>query len=155
MSKIREVLRYFTLQYPYKDELSKARLTKMVYLADWYSSKENGRQITKIKWYFDHYGPYVSDVYEEANKDKYLNIKQTYTMFGSPKEVIEFKYKNDLVPKLSLDKDEIKILDKVINETKQLTWNAFIDKVYSTYPIQKQNRYTTLNLIRLAKEENN
>lgn len=65
---ISDVLLYFINKYPYPDELSKTRITKMVYLADLYKTQVIGEQLTEIKWYFDHYGPYVSDVYDAAKK---------------------------------------------------------------------------------------
>ncbi|MER2009033.1 MAG: type II toxin-antitoxin system antitoxin SocA domain-containing protein, partial [Psychrobacillus sp.] len=79
MGKINEVLYYFLENYPYNDELSKTRITKMVYLADWYYSIKYRKQITEIEWYFDHYGPYVSDVFDEADKDPNLTILTTYS----------------------------------------------------------------------------
>ncbi|MFC0274215.1 Panacea domain-containing protein [Metabacillus herbersteinensis] len=42
----------------------------MVYLADWYSALKNGKQLTNIEWYFDHYGPYVVDVYNAVKEDQ-------------------------------------------------------------------------------------
>lgn len=156
MVKLKYILRYFALNYPYKHELSKARLTKMVYLADWFSSKNNGWQITKIKWYFDHYGPYVNDVYIDAIADKKLVVKDELTAFGTPKETIYLK--NEQTNSLNLDKlteSERQILEKVIQETKHLNWSEFIDYVYSTYPIRTQERYSYLNLVDLAIKEKN
>ncbi|GGA30936.1 Panacea domain-containing protein [Psychrobacillus lasiicapitis] len=153
MVKLKYLLRYFTLKYPYKSELSKARLTKMVYLADWFSAKRDGKQITKIDWYFDHYGPFVTDVYEEAKKDKKLEIKHEWTAFGTPKETIYLKNDDDDDIVYKITRQEQRILDQVINETKFLNWSEFIDYVYNTYPIRTQDRYNFLNLIQLAKND--
>lgn len=158
MNKLKHVIRYFVKNYPYGNELSKTRITKMVYLADWISALKEGKQITDIKWYFDHYGPYVSDVYEAAQNDSHLHVRQTVSAYGSPKEVIALsdgKHKSFLeILGLSeeLSKDEKEILDKVITETETLTWDSFIKLVYSTYPISSQHRYSSLNLVELAKE---
>lgn len=150
MNKVKYVIRYFVDKYPYKEELSKTRITKMVYLADWYSSLKHERQITKIEWYFDHYGPYVPDVYETALKDKQLDIRTVSSFFGTPKSLVTLN--NDKVtPMVRLKKEEIEILDEVINNTKHLTWNAFIDYVYGTYPIKKGQKYKSLDLVRYAK----
>jgi hypothetical protein len=157
MAKIKDVIYYFLLNYPYKDELSKTRLTKMVYLADWECAKKYGKQMTKINWYFDHYGPYVTDVYDTAVKDKKLVVKHSVSQFGSPKEIIKFAkdYEFELdIEDIDLKKREMKILDDVIEETKYKYWNDFINYVYSTYPITSQKRYQNLNLVKLAKEEN-
>lgn len=154
LSKIKYVIRYFVKNYPYSDELSKTRITKMVYLADWYYALENEKQITNIKWYFDHYGPYVSDVFEIAQNDSKLKIVNSYSAFGSPKQIVAFSkpHTKSVFNRLS-EKEEL-ILQKVIEDTKFLTWTAFIDLVYSTYPIKTQKRYTYLDLESLAREYN-
>ncbi|KQX69213.1 Panacea domain-containing protein [Paenibacillus sp. Root444D2] len=152
MTDIRHILRYFAIHYPYKNELSKTRITKMVYLADWFSSQRHHKQMTKIKWYFDHYGPYVSDVYDAAKKDNKLKIVEEFSAYGSPKLLIALKSKDSLGLE-ELDKKETKILDKVIEETKTLNWSEFIDYVYSTYPIKNKARYNFLNLAEMAKDE--
>lgn len=160
MNKLKYVIRYFVEHYPYGNELSKTRITKMVYLADWYSAIEREKQITNIKWFFNHYGPYVEDVYEAAKKDNYLIIEGTYNQYGSPKEIIAINEKRNIsfFEKLGggerLDIEEEGILKKVILQTESLTWNSFIDLVYETYPIRSQERFSELDLVALAKEEN-
>jgi hypothetical protein len=154
LSKIKEILHYFIKNYPYKDELSKTRITKMVYLADWKYSLKYYKQMTNIKWYFDHYGPYVNDIYNIAIKDKELEIICTQSAFGNRKELFTFKDNNKERKYFNLDNNEIEVLDEVIEETKYLNWNDFIKHVYSTYPIKTQKRYSTLNLPELAKEHN-
>ena len=62
MARIKNVTAYLCAKYPHKDELSKARVTKLVYLADWKSAQQNQKQLTKIDWYFHNYGPYVDAV---------------------------------------------------------------------------------------------
>lgn len=151
MRKLNHVLRYLIQNYPHKSDLSKTRITKMVYLADWYSTLSRDKQITNIQWYFDHYGPYVPDVYEAALNDKYLKIKEVESYYGTPKNLILLNEKYQ-VPKINLNKDEIFILNKVIENTKSLTWNAFIKMVYDTYPIKRGNQYEPLDLIKFAKD---
>jgi hypothetical protein len=157
MNKIRYLLRYFTLYYPHKNELSKTRITKMVYLADWFSAKERGKQLTDIEWYFDHYGPYVSDVYDEAESDRKIIIRHSYSVYGSPKGIIGLKkdYNEDQLHLDMLSDPDKKILDKVIEKTKNLNWSEFIDYIYSTYPIRTQQKYGFLDLVKLADEEKN
>ena len=58
---ISNIIKYLLKEYPHKAELSASRLTKMIYLMDWKSSIDYGRQITNAQWHFDHYGPYVDD----------------------------------------------------------------------------------------------
>jgi len=155
MSKVQYVLRYYALYYPHSHELSKTRITKMVYLADWFSAKEYNSQITNIKWYFDHYGPYVSDVYDAAVKDSKLVIRQEVSVYGFPKEIIALRkqYNKEQLNLYLLSDRETKILDKVIEETRNLYWSDFINYVYDTYPIKTQKRYSYLNLVELARQE--
>lgn len=78
-TKLRNVLLYIVKNYPYGDDLTKTRITKLVYLIDWEYTKKYGKQMTEISWYFDHYGPYVSDVLDEADEDKTVSIQSTFS----------------------------------------------------------------------------
>lgn len=150
-NKIDNVLRYIVRYYPYGFELTKTRLTKLIYLIDWESSLEVGEQLTDIEWYFNHYGPYVSDVFDTADEDSDLKIVEKVSNFGTKKFLVESKIeKSDL--QFELTRSEMKIIDKVINETQSMNWNEFIDYVYSTFPIVKSERYGVLNLVKLAQE---
>lgn len=55
---------------------------------------------------------------------------------------------------INLKLQEKELIDAVINKTKGMYYNEFIDYVYSTYPVQVSNRYSKLNLIQLAQEYN-
>ena len=156
MNKLQSVIRYFTFRYPHSDELSNARLTKMVYLADWCSMVWNGHQITNINWYFHHYGPFVEDVEQEAFNDEHLKVFSTTNTQGGSKILIKRVVPNTTV---HLDRTtEIPILDHVINETRSLYFNGFINLVYDTYPIKISERYQFLDLglaARLYNQQNN
>ena len=45
--RLEDVILYICKKYPLPDELSKARLTKLVYLVDWETSKRTGKQLTE------------------------------------------------------------------------------------------------------------
>ncbi len=147
MNTLKNIIKYLYLNYPYKSELSKARMVKMVYLADWKCAIQYQRQLTDIKWYFNHYGPYVSDIIDAIRCDNDFTISTQLNVYGEPKELIRINEKCE-IPILS---DEAKyILDFVIQKTSSLSWEQFIRLVYSTYPIVTQPRYSTLNLVQLA-----
>jgi uncharacterized phage-associated protein len=153
MLKIKYILRYLVKNYPYKNELSKTRVTKMVFLADWYSALESGKQLTSIKWYFDHYGPYVTDVFDVAKKDRKLLIKQEINPFGNKKEVLSLREGDPLFYNQSkIDAKTKRLLDRVIDDTKYLSWTEFINYIYSSYPIKNSNKYSYLNLEELSLE---
>ena len=141
---------YILEKYPDKTHLSNARVTKMIYLADWRHAITDKKQITNIRWYFDNYGPYVWDIKEvaEANPDLFTTIEGS-TAYGNPKlllEIIDNKY----IPNLS--EEEKKTLDHVIAKTKDLSWSEFIRLIYSTYPIITSERYSYLDLCEKAKD---
>lgn len=152
MARINDVLGYLCRNYPYKSELSKARLTKMVYLADWKHVLTHHRQLTDISWFFNHYGPYVDDIYSTAIFDSRFNVQSDMTYYGTEKEVISIK---DDAKFDELTLDEVKVLDFIIEATSSLNWQQFINLVYSTYPIMAGNKYEPLNLIKFAQEYTN
>lgn len=148
MNKLENIVSYLCLNYPHKNELSKARLTKLVYLSDWFSALTNKTQMTNIKWIFNHYGPYVDDIANIARNNENFRIEHMITKFGGDKYLISVR--KDV--EIDLSKKEIKILNFVINKTKDMYFDEFIDYVYSTYPVTANERYSELNLKKLAKK---
>lgn len=148
MADLQSVIGYVCKNYPSPNDLSKARLTKLIYLADWKMSLEGGHQITGISWLFDRFGPYVNDVVEAARSDPRFDVELTETYYGNKKEVIH------LVGDFSflVSPDEEKALKFAIESTKDLGWDSFIKLVYSTYPIVARSRYDKLDLPALAAE---
>ena len=149
MNRLQNIIAYFCLNYPYPDELSNSRLTKLVYLADWLSALADDRQLTDIDWLFNHYGPYVDDVRNAVLYSHDFSFQHDQNMFGSNKNVIRFHGDKSSI---NLSVRDMKILNLVIEKTRGKYYNEFIDYVYSTYPVQSQNRYSNLDLVRLARE---
>lgn len=149
MARLRDVVAYLCHAYPHRGDLSKARLTKMVYLADWRSAIIRGHQITEIEWIYNYYGPYVEAVIDAIRDDPAFSVIQTANMFGGQKEIVRL---NTDTTWSSLNDEDIEILDFVVAETAPLYWNQFIQLVYSTYPILTQPRFTPLALTDLASE---
>ena len=113
MATLRDIVAYVGGNYPYKDELSNARVTKMVYLADWRSAITRGEQLTDLEWEFSHYGPYVSDVKQVAETDPAFEVVPTKTSYGGQKDLIRVA---DDVDYPSLTDDEKELLDYVIEQ---------------------------------------
>ncbi|WP_429126262.1 Panacea domain-containing protein [Aeromonas veronii] len=149
MNKLRSIMAYIAKAYPHKNELSKARLTKLIYLSDWFSSLLDGKQMTDIRWVFNHYGPYVDDVSNIAAFDSEFSIKPEKTVYGSDKYVIS--YCGSGVDNV-LSEREKAIIDAVIDKTKSMYFNDFINYVYSTYPVSSSERYAEMNLEALARK---
>lgn len=145
-------LPYILKNYPQHmvHELSNARVTKMLYLADWHQAINHGRQITDIDWYFDNYGPYVNDVRAEAEADSSLfTARCTNNMYGQPKLMLGL---NDRSYTPNISNDVKTSLDHVLAQTQKMYWDSFIKLVYSTYPVTSSDRYSYLNLVEKAAE---
>ena len=152
MAKLKDVMVYLIGHYPsgIQHELSNARLTKMVYLADWHQAINHERQITDIKWYFDNYGPFVRDVEREASKSKdVFCVDLGSNMYGQPKKMISLRSGAGAT---ELTEAEIQSLDHIISITQKLYWDDFIKVVYATHPIASSERYSFLNLVEKSQE---
>lgn len=150
MEKLKEMIAYFTKYYPRSNELSNARLTKMVYLADWHQAINYGTQISSINWYFDNYGPFVHEIADVAEDHPDIFEKKVISNFYENKKTIINLKNSSYEPKLS--ERERQSLDHIINITQRLNWNDFIQLVYSTYPVASSARYSSLDLVNKAKE---
>lgn len=138
-----------------KTELSKGRLNKLVYLADWKFALDNQKQISNIAWKFNHYGPYVNEIEHSIETDtlkRFKIIHQETSYFGHSKYTI--KLVNDL-NFIAPNDSEKKILDIILELTDKLNWTNFINLVYSTYPIKVSERGEILNLVDLAQQYKN
>lgn len=151
MARIKDVTAYICATYPYKHELSKTRVTKLVYLSDWKSAQRNEKQLTKIKWYFHNFGPYVDAVIDSAKKDRRFEITSTSNLYGDPKVLFSIRDGEDY--KKGLSASEMGLIDEVIKDTNKLYWDSFIKHVYETFPIRATNRHQDLNLVSLAQQE--
>jgi hypothetical protein len=149
MANLEHAIGYLLEQYPHKYDLSNARVTKMLYLADWYNAINKKPRVTNLRWYFDNYGPFVWDVRKTVADSPHMTIKPDTTMFGEPKELFLLSDRN-FRPVLS--RDDRDAIDYVIKQTQNLGWSSFIQLVYSTYPVASSSRYSYLNLERLANE---
>lgn len=149
MENLNNIILFLFKNYPNPLELSKARLVKMVYLADWKSAITYGNQLTNIKWFYNHYGPYVNEIIESIRSDENFELEWISNSNGEPKELI--KLKNNKA-NYNLEKKTKEILKFVIDATYPLYWSDFINLVYSTYPIKKSTKYSNLDLIELGKE---
>ena len=149
MAALKDIVYFMLDKYPDKDKLFNARITKMVYLVDWYSANVYKKQVSEIEWFFNNFGPYVTDVIEMAkeNHDTF-SIKEVESYYGDTKRVINII--SSYSPNLS-EEEKLSII-KVIDITKNKTWDQFITLVYSTYPIVVSSRYSKLNLLSLAEE---
>lgn len=152
MASLIDVVGYVLASYPKakRDDLSNARVTKIIYLADWKHAIEHGRQITDIKWFFDNYGPFVHDVGNTAlAHPDIVRVETTSNVFGNSKRLFKL-----IVPEYSpnsLSPTEKQAIDHAIKQTADRPWNSFVQLIYSTYPVVSSERYSWLDLVSQAK----
>lgn len=152
METLRNIIIYFLKKYPNPAELSKPRLVKLIYLADWKYSIEKKSQITNINWFYNHFGPYVEEVINYIKQDtSSFDVTSTINAYGGSSDKIRLKDNVDFDESL-LSKDIKETLDFVIEKTYNLGWSNFISLVYSTYPIQNSPQYSNLDLPKMAEE---
>jgi len=147
--QLKDLIRYIVKNYPKKEDLSKARVNKLVYLIDWKSALDYNEQISDIDWIFNHYGPYVDSIETEISSDDRFRIKKTINFYGNEKNIIGLQ--KDEGFKEPNEKQK-KIIDLVIDITNNMNWSNFINTVYSTYPIKHSERGENLDLVKLASE---
>ena len=148
MASISDVTAYLCANYPHKSELSKTRVTKLVYLADWQAANDLGRQLTDIDWYFHNYGPNVDDVMDVVMSDPRFEVSKTTNFYGDMK--LQVALTEDGPLNLKLSEKERAVLDTVIEKTSPMYWNSFIKHVYRTKPIADSDRYSALDLVSIA-----
>ena len=143
MKNLLDLIIYIFKYYPYPFELSKPRLVKLIYLIDLKHSIESGSQISEIKWFYNHYGPYVEEVIDliKQRRDLFNVESKTNSMGGSSDRI---KLNKDAEVDLT---DEYKnTANFIIDKTANMNWSDFISLVYSTYPIKNNSKYSYLNL---------
>lgn len=150
--KVVDLVRYVITTYPYPNELSKARLNKIVYLVDWKNTLVYGTQMTDIQWKFNHYGPYVDRIELELRQDKRFDILNTTNLYGHKKEVVVLSSSINNASFIEPNENEKAIIDFIIEKTRRLNFSEFINLVYSTYPIISQEKGSDLDLAKLAVE---
>ncbi len=150
MATTRDALAFLLREYPYASDLSNARVTKMVYLADWHHAVTHGSQITDIQWFFDNHGPFVWTVKDVASQNPGLfRVADSINYFGARKCEITL-LNRDVNPVIK--ESEAASIRHIVQATKEFDWDTFIRLVYSTYPIVNSPRYSHLNLVAKAAE---
>lgn len=120
----------------HKAECSKARLIKLLYLADWHQAITFGNPITNLNWKFENCGPYSEEIIQELNNNSNL--------FQDEGNHYSVSINNE--ESFNLPEAIIHSLNHVLNETKDLTFSELITLVLSTYPCMTTSRFEKLDL---------
>jgi len=134
--------------------LPKARLVKLVYLADWKSSVDRGCQITEVEWLYNHYGPYVKEIVDIIDSNPDFVRRNYINQFGNPAEKIDLRDGVSQIELLNIDLNdqERNIIEFVSSITKDMSYTEFLRLVYSTYPIIKGEKFQYLDLVKMSKD---
>lgn len=149
-SNLKDLVAYVLLRYPYPDDLSNSRLTKLIFLIDWKFCLVDGRKASGIEWYFDHYGPYVEDVIELARFDSDFQVLSVRGRSGSVKNIIGLS--KDFCDVVRLDEVSESCVKFIIDLTADKSYDEFIEFVYSLYPVVTCPRYSDIDLVKKARE---
>lgn len=150
MNELFDIIYYICLHYPHKNDLSNARLNKIIYLSDWRNALTRGEQVSTIKWVFNHYGPFVSDIINEVyNHENVFHVRCVPNDFGHPKQIISLRNTDDTLNIEVINSDSI---DFIIERTRDMGFKQFIQYVYSTYPVISSQHGDTLDLVAKVEE---
>lgn len=147
-----DIVAYLCAKYPHKSELSNARLTKLVYLADWKSTQDSGYQVTGINWVFNNYGPWVPDVIDAASADSRFQITSGVNAYGSPRTTVTLDQHAAPTVDAAVSVRTARVLDLVIAETEGMYFNPFIRYVYDTLPVRSTPKGSPLPLEKIRRE---
>lgn len=147
MADLRSLMAYVCQNYAYPQELTKARLTKIIYLIDWKMALEHRRQASPVNWLYNHYGPYVTDVVSTARSAPEFEVEVGENMYGNRRELIKLNAR--IEPGLTAQEREA--ADFILQKVAPMTWDSFIRLVYSTYPIIVTDRGEEMDLVALAE----
>lgn len=143
MAQLRDVAAYLCNRYPHKQELSKARLSKMVYLAELRSAATEGHRLTDRTWILTTQGPYLGDLEELSLQERSFRFVEATSIYGDPMELVTVP---DDVGWPSLTEDDVRVLDQVIKESAAKEWEDLYSFVCATVPPLVQEHGTTLDL---------
>lgn len=134
MAEPADVVAYLRDHHPRPGELSRVRLLRMAYLADWKSAIERGNQLIGVAWTFEEEGPYCP----KAGRAVHLELSgEGRSGSGYP----------------SLTEEDGRLLDFVVRSAEGKGYAELERLVYSTYPIATYpRRGSHLDLVALAKE---
>lgn len=143
-SVLREALAYLASHFPKETELSRSRLTRMLYLADWRSAILRGQPLTKAVWNYSQYGPFAIEAETILRHDPNFTTSIDFSLDNGEVDTVALRQP---VSYTSLTVDDRSLLDFVVEVTASLPWNDFNRLVYSTYPLITQEKYQNLDLM--------
>ncbi|WP_414624580.1 type II toxin-antitoxin system antitoxin SocA domain-containing protein [Calothrix sp. CCY 0018] len=143
-----KLIKYFA--YATKGHITKIQLIRFLYLADLYSVKWTGKQLTELNWYYYHLSPWHQDINTALDKmnGKEISIETEYNTV-----LIKLGEKAKTIDDLQLPLSLKLILDNIRREwagTGQDKIKELLDYVYTTAPmVEVKDKYKPEEKVKL------
>lgn len=134
-----EIIKYLTNN----SIVSQNKLEKQLYLVDWFNCLTNETQLSSFDWKSDN-GPKANGL------NKLIHDNDDILKIFVNNNIKSIHFENYL--NTFFDEKEMKIIDFVLEKTKDKNITEITDYVFSSYPFQASFREFDLNLEELALE---
>lgn len=151
MNTVVDIVFELIRKYPHKEYCSRARIQRLVFLADWWMLLHRQRRLIDLNWVFDNRrGP--------VNVELVATIERATSIFAYQDEInIEtgrvrrlFRIVNEKYTP-NLDADAADAIDTVVSVTQEMPWVEFNSFVHSTYPLMNGQRNSVLDMKNLVE----
>lgn len=143
---LEKLIKYFV--YATKGNITKTQLIKFLYLADLYSVKWTGNQLTELDWYYYSFGPWHEDIDTALNK---MNGKEVAVEREENATLIRLGIQTSNVDDLQLPVSLKLVLDNIRREwagSEKLP--QLLDYVYNTAPmLEVKHKYQPEEKVKL------
>lgn len=149
MNKLESIVGYLATT-PSKYDLSKCRLEKLLFLADWCCALVYQKQFSGVQWIFEAGSPQIKGDLKDWFRSHKFTFLTNPSVFGTTDNYV-FQYAGDEQFPLLSGNDKA-LLDKVISVTEEKNFRELIAYINTTYPMNTPVRYTEIDLGGLAVE---
>lgn len=145
----RELIHYLISREPDalwadRKELSSHQLKRLLFLADCYSMRRHGKQLTNSEWTADCYGPYSEWLDRILREDESLvRVDYTCNKWGHPKHYYTFKKGQGYSPGSYTTETDKLIIDDVIIKTECMDWSELREHLYELVRDEKSVQFVT------------
>ncbi|MFA5131904.1 MAG: Panacea domain-containing protein [Candidatus Paceibacterota bacterium] len=137
LTKNLQLLSYLTKKHPHA---SVTVLIKLCYLVDLVSIKNGSEKISNFTYIRYFYGPFDKSIYTELDQLLESGVLIATPEYKGDSETIIYSFNEEKkLDTSALDKNEIAILDEVLDSLDGYGAKALTDVAYSTAPMQALN----------------
>lgn len=145
--RLTDSIHYIFANYA-NNKVPQSDLIKILYLADWAAACKLGRLITGVKWEWEGYGAFSTDILFQLREDRSFTFdkkdsRRERTLVVRDEKVTE--------KSITLKEQEKRILNFVLTQTRDLDSHEISQLSRDTYPIRCMiNGEKDFNLVKLA-----